>query len=242
MDQPDLNDRDDGAGGGSMDGPPVEHFRKKLARSGSGGGVSLHFDADFASEYHLDPETEVDVQVVEENGEVSLKIGNIPAGFTYEDLEEFADDQGWLKTDEYASEASDEWYLTYRNERENVRIEIDSESQINGSVINNIIIQGDTVDVTGDLEMYNRLCATAQRKDLRVQVDDTKGLWQQLRSSADYDTDDAPSEQTFRQLSNAAEEVTARLICQRTSLKTSVHDIKKIVTEIETAYAELNES
>lgn len=223
----------------NKDGPPLEHFRKKLSASGSGGGVSLHFDAHFASEYQLDPETEVDVQVVEENGDVKLEIRNIPAGFTYDDLEQFADARGWLKTDEYASEDTDEWYLTYRSKNETVRIEIDSESQVNGSVVNNVIIQSEPIDVTGDKELYNRLCAEAVRKDLRVQVNDTKGLWNQLRGSPDYETDDAPSEETFEQLSNAAEQVRAQLVCQRTSLKTTVDDLEEIVSEMESAYSEL---
>jgi len=226
----------------AKDGPTVDRFRKKLSASGGGGGVSLHFDAGFAAEYHLDSGTEVDVQVVEENGDVSFRIGNIPAGFTYDDLKELGEKQNWETTDEYASEDEDEWYLTYRNEQGNVRVQIDSESQVNGSTVNNVVIQGDPMDVTDDMDLYNRLCAMAQRKELRVRVSDSKGLWQQLRASVDYDTDDAPSEEAFGQLSNAAEEVSARLICQRTSLKTTVGDLKQIVGRIETAYEELDDS
>jgi len=215
---------------------PVDHFRKKLSASGSGAGVSLHFDADFATTYHLDPDTVVDVQVVDENGDVALKIGNIPAGFSYEDLTAFADRQGWKPIDDFADEEPDEWHLTYRNSNENVRIEIDSESQINGRIVNNVVIEGDPVTVTKDMELYRRLCAAASRyTNLCVQVNDSKGLWQNLRRSSNHDSDDVPSEETLNQLCTAAEKVTAQLVCQRTSLKTTLSEIEVIVSEIEMA-------
>lgn len=225
------NERDDSE-------QPVDHFRKKLTESGSGGGVSLHFDAGFAAEYGLDPDTEVDVQVIEEQGDVKFRVGNIPAGFSYDELREFADTQNWNETDRYVD--ADEWYLTYRNNAGTVRIELDSKAKINGSLVNNVIVQSNPIHITGNLERYNRLCATAQRKDLRVRVNDNQGLWQRLRSASDHDTDDAPDEDTFEQLTQNAEEVTAQLVCERSSVHTTLAELKEIVNKTEDAYASLN--
>lgn len=215
---------------------PIEQFQERFQQRGS--GMALYFPARFVNEYRLDTETEVDVQIVEEDGDMTIKIKNLPAGFTYDGLKEFADTRGWEKTDEYAKEETDEWYLTYRNVDGSVRVEIDSEAQIDGSAVNNVVIHSDPVDVTGDVDRYNRLLAIAQRKDLRVQVTDDQGLWQRLRSAAELDTDDAPDEETFQQISSTADRVTAEFVCQRSSMKTSLDDLRKIVEKIEEACEE----
>lgn len=217
-------------------------FSKELSASGSGGGVSLHFDASFASEYGLDPDTQVKVDVIEKDGgDVAFEISNIPAGFTHDELVDFADAQRWEKTDEYIDSDSNEWYLTYRNEKGNVRIELDSEAQIDDGVVNNVIIQGDPVDVTGDYSKLATLCTAAERKDLRVRVDDTKGVWQRLQSSPHRDTDNIPDKETFTQLSDRAEKVTAQLVSQRTSLNTTLADLKKTVNAIEDGCSSLQD-
>jgi len=217
---------------------PVMSFSKQLSASGSGGGVSLHFGASFASEYGLDPDTEVEVNVVEKGGgDVAFEIANIPAGFTHDELVEFAERQNWKKTDEYVDPDSNEWYLTYRNGRETVRIEIDSEPQIDEGVVNNVVVQGNPVDVTDDYDAFSRLCAAAQRKDLRVRIDDSDGKWQRLKSFPESDTDDLPDKETFVQLSSASDTVVAQLICQRTSLNTTLEDLRVIVEAIESGYA-----
>ena len=222
-------------GGPDKEDEPVEQFPGKFQQR----GMALYFPSGFVNEYRLDSETEVDVQVVEEDGDMTIKIKNLPAGFTYDDLKEFADTQGWEEIDEYAEEETDEWYLTYRNREENVRIEIDSEAQIDGSAVNNVIIHSEPMDVTGDVGRYNRLLAIARRKDLRVQVTDSQGLWQRLRSSAELDTDDAPDEETFQQISDTADRITAEFVCHRSSMKTSLADLKRLVGKVEEAYDEL---
>jgi len=218
------------------DEPALDRFRKRLTPSGSGGGVSLHFNADFASRYGLDAETDVVVEVVEEDGDVRLEIGDIPAGFDHEDLEAFAEEQRWSCTDKFVGD--DEWYLTYRNEHDNVRVQIDSEAQIGGNRINNVVVESDPVEVTDSLERYDALCAAAGRKGLRVRVNDSEGLWQRLRSSGDHDTDDAPDRETFEQLTKIADSVTTQLVCERPSVNTSLQDLRQIVAEIEAAYEE----
>lgn len=218
---------------------PVEQFQRQFQQRGS--GMALYFPSRFVNEYRLNSETDVDVQVVEENGDVSIQIKNLPAGFGYDALKEFADAQGWEQVDEYAEAETDEWYLTYRTGNGAVRVEIDSEAQIDGSAVNNVVVRSEPVHVTGDLDRYNRLLAIATRKDLRVQVTDSQGLWQRLRSSAERSTDDAPDEETFQQISDAAGRVTAAFVCQRSSMKTSLDDLRVIVGKIEAAYEELDE-
>lgn len=215
---------------------PVDRFSKKLSASGSGDGVSLHFDAAFAAEYGLDSDTQVEISVVEQGGDVTFEIENIPAGFTSDELRAFADRQKWEKTDEYVNPDDNEWYLTYRSDEGCVRIEIDSESQINGTVVNNVIIEGDPVDVTGDFEKFARLCAAAQRKETIVKVDDSDGYWERLKASATADTDDLPDEETFAQLSETTDTVIAQLVSQKTSLNTSLDDLRKIVDSFEDVY------
>jgi hypothetical protein len=221
-----------------MHDQPVQKFRKKLAKSGSSGGVSLHFNADFAAQYGLDADTEVDVEVVERDGDVEFRIGNIPAGFTFEELEDFAESHQWEETDRYVDDT--EWYLTYRNSTGDVRVEIDSEARINGSAVNNVIVESNPIEVTGDMAKYNRVCAAAQRKDLDVHVTDSKGLWQRLRASRERDTDDAPDEKVFQQLSSQAERVTAQFVCQRTSLNTSLEQLGEIVAKTQDAIEEFD--
>lgn len=218
----------------------MEQFQRKFQQRGS--GMALYFPSRFVTEYRLDSETDVDVQVIEEDGDMTIKIKNLPAGFTHDDLKEFANAQEWEKTDEYAEGETDEWYLTYRTSNGNVRIEIDSEAQIDGSAVNNVIIRSEPMDITSDVNRYNRLLAIARRKDLRVQITDSQGLWQRLRSSAELDTDDAPDEETFQQISTAAGRVTAEFVCQRSSMKTSLNDLREIVKKIEEAYEESEEN
>lgn len=218
---------------------PVDSFSKELSSSGQSDGVALHFDAAFASEYGLDPDTEVEVKVIEKDGDVAFEIENIPAGFTSDELREFAERQDWEKTDEYINPDADEWYLTYRSSEGDVRIEIDSESRINGNVVNNVVIEGDPINVTDDYDKFARLCAAAQRKEARVRVDDSEGNWERLKASATRDTDDIPDEETFEQLSEAADTVVAQLVCQKTSLNTSLRDLKEVVDAIEEAYQDI---
>jgi hypothetical protein len=216
---------------------PVERFSKELTQSGgSSDGVALHFDAAFASEYGLDSDTEVEVNVVEKDGDITFEIKNIPAGFTSEELREFAEFHNWEKTDEYINPDANEWYLTYRSSERTVWIEIDSESRINGNVVNNVVIEGNPVDVTGDYEKFARLCVAAQRKEARVKVNDSEGYWERLKASATRDTDDIPDQETFEQLSEATDTVIAQLVRQKTSLNTSLRDLKDIVDAIEEAY------
>jgi hypothetical protein len=130
--------------------------------------------------------------------------------------------------------------LTYRNSTGDVRVEIDSEARINGSAVNNVIVESNPIEVTGDMAKYNRVCAAAQRKDLDVHVTDSKGLWQRLRASRERDTDDAPDEKVFQQLSSQAERVTAQFVCQRTSLNTSLEQLGEIVAKTQDAIEEFD--
>lgn len=163
------------------------------------------------------------------------------SGFTSDELREFADQWDWEKTDEYTSHDADEWYLTYRSSEGNVQIEIDSESQIDGNLVNNVIIQGEPVDVTGDYEKFARFCASAERKEVLFRVDDSKGIWARLKASVTHDTDDIPEEKTFEQLSDYADTVVARLLCQMASPNTSLQDIKEVVDAIEEAYENIED-
>ncbi|PSP38202.1 hypothetical protein BRC71_05890 [Halobacteriales archaeon QH_7_65_31] len=214
----------------------VEQFSKPLSKSGSSDGVALHIDSSTAKRYGLDPDTKVDVRVVEIDGDIEFRIGNIPAGFTLEDLETFADSAGWEQTDRYADDS--EWYLTYRNPTGNVRIEIDSEAWIAGSAANNVEVETDPIDVTGDIDRYRQLQAVAHRKHLRVSVDDSEGNWQRLRSSPNYETDDGPDPETLEQLSTRGT-VSAKLVCYRTSLNTSLQELQATVSAMESALAEI---
>jgi hypothetical protein len=219
------------------EGAPVQKVTKELHERGS--GVSLHFDASFAAEYHLDPETEVVVEVVEDDGDVSFQIGGIPAGFTYEDLVEFADNRGWSISDEFVDEDRNEWFLTYRTATGAVAVEIDSESQIDGNVVNNVTIRSDPVDVTGDFKTYGTLCAAAQRTGTRVSIEDSVGAWERLRSAPESDADDAPDRETFEQLSDVADTVTVQLVDHRSSLNTTLEEIGKTADGIEEAIGQL---
>lgn len=212
----------------------VQTERKVLRERG--GGVSLHFDASFAADYNLDPETEVSVNVFETDGKVAFEISDIPAGFDYEELVAFATERDWTTSDEYVDEARDEWFLTYRTESGSVAVEIDSESHINGNIVNNVTIRGDPVDVTGDYERYTDMCAAAQRVDATVDVADSAGAWERLRGSAESTVGDAPDRETFDQLSEAAETVTGRLVHSCSSLHTTLETIGRVTERIDSAY------
>lgn len=227
---PDSKEQDE------TDNQPVERLRKKLAKSGSGGGVSLHFNADFAAQYGLSADTEVDLEVVERDGDIEFRIGDIPAGFTLKELEDFADAQRWNETDRYVDDS--EWYLTYRTSDGNIRVKLDSEARIGGSPVNNVVVESNPIDVTENPDRYNQMCEVAHRKNLDVEVTDSKGLWERLRASAERDTDDAPDPETFQQLSNQAERVTAQFVCRRTSLNTSLKQLGDIVSNAEEAVEE----
>lgn len=216
---------------------PVDTVRKELHERG--GGVSLHFDASFAAEYNLDPETEVVVEVVETDGKVSFEIDGIPAGFSHEDLVAFADEHSWTVSDEYADDDRNEWFATYRTETGTVAVEFDSESQIDGNVVNNVTVRGDEIDITGDFDRYASMCAAAQRIGANVSISDSEGAWERLRSSPESTAADAPDRETFDQLSDAAETVTARLVHSFSSLNTELSDIGRTAEAMEQAYDEL---
>lgn len=209
----------------------LRKFRKSLTPSGSGGGVALHIDAEVAHEYHLDPDTEVEVDIVEEAGDVSFQIRDIPVGFTRTDLYEFSEQRGWERVDEY--ETDEEWSVTFRCSKGLVRVEIDSTTHVDGAVVNNVFIHGPAVEVDESLDRYEKLCADAYRNDLRVRVRDSEGLWQRLRSSAEFSTDDAPTDDTFRQLLNASETVTVQLVKEMASLNTTLDEIGDAVDRIQ---------
>ena len=209
----------------------IRSYKKKLKQSGGGSGVSLHFDSEVAEALKMDPDTEVEVSVVDEGGDVKVILNGIPAGFTRETFEEFADKHDWTETSSF--DVDDDWSLTYRDATGDVRIEVDSTTQIDGEVVNNIFIEGPEVPVDEDLEAYRDLCMTAVQKDLRVRVRDSEGLWQRLQASTDHDTDDAPDEETFRQLISAADRVTVQLTTELATLTTSLQEIEKAVEDIQ---------
>ena len=227
---------DDGASERHADDAVITNFRKSLSRSGGGGGVSLHIDAAVAAEFGLDENTEVAVDVLEEDGDVAFRITDIPAGFTRAALREHANQQGWEETDSYEDEA--EWSLTYRDPTDLVRIEVDSTTRIDGAVVNNVFVHGVPIEVDEDLDRYKALCAVAMRKDLRVRVRDSEGYWARLQSAADGETDDAPDDVTFEQLLDATDWVTTQLVDERASLNTSLEEISTVVHSIRSAMNE----
>lgn len=217
---------------------PLEHFRKSLNQSGGGDGVSLHIDGNVAKEYRLHSETEVDVDVIEEDGDVNFKF-SVPAGFTREDLQQLADEEDWELTDKY--EADDDWSVTYRNPSGLVRVAVDSHTHVNDTAVNNVFIQSDSIPLSRDLTRYTELCKTARDANLRVQIDDSEGMWQRLRSSAQHDTDDAPSEETFVQLLDVSECVSAQLVKEMPSLHTTLDDVKETVKQVDSAMREYDQ-
>ena len=221
------------------EGKLVQTERKVLRERG--GGVSLHFDASFAADYNLDPETEVSVEVVETDGKVAFEISDIPTGFDYDELVAFAAERNWTTSDEYVDEDRDEWFLTYRTESGSVAVEIDSESHIDGNIVNNVTVRGDPIDVTGDYDRYGEVCAAAQRVDATVDVADSAGAWERLRGSTESTVGDAPDPETFDQLSEAAETVTARLVHTCSSLHTTLETIGRVTQRIDDAYAAFEE-
>jgi anti-sigma regulatory factor (Ser/Thr protein kinase) len=209
----------------------IKSYRQELQESGNSSGVALHFEADIAEALKMDPNTEVEVSVVDEEGDIKVILNNIPAGFTRETFEEFAAKHDWTQTS--SLDVGDNWSLTYRDSTREVRIEVDSTTQVDGEVVNNIFIEGPEVLLEEDLEAYRDLCMIANQKDLRVRVRDSDGLWQRLKASTDHNTDDAPDEQTFQQLINATDRVTVQLTTELATLTTSLDEIERAVTAIQ---------
>lgn len=208
----------------------LRSFRKELSRSGGGDGVALYIDGDLARELHLDPATEVEVDVIERDGDVNLRIGGVPAGFTRVALREYAERRGWTETDSYLADG--EWSLTYRDPTGLVRVEVDSTTHVDGSVANNVFVRGESIEVGEDRERYRDLRATADSEGLGVRVRDSEGLWQRLRGSADHDAGEAPDESTLRQLQRAADTVRIQLVREMASLNTTLEEIGKTVEGI----------
>jgi len=211
---------------------PIKEFGKKLSRSGSGSGVSLHFDADIAERYGLDDDTEVSVKVCENGGDVYFRIGSIPAGFTAEEFRRFADKHDWNDLD--AMEFDDgEWYLTYEDHSGLVNIDIDFTSRVDGAAVNNVIVTGKRITLHEDsLESYQALCLAAVQKDLDIRVEDDRGLWPQLKSSVNHDTDDAPEKETLQQLLTKCERVSIQLISRHASIHTTLDELADVVRKI----------
>jgi|GEM_PF-1644046 len=229
---------DTGQSRDSDKGTVGQRFTKKLTKSGSGEGVSLHIDALLAREYDLDPNTEVEVTVVEESGDVAFRI-DIPAGFTHEELESFASNEGWTLVDKYVDEEGP-WSLTYQTQNREARISIDSESRIDGHHVNNVTIESASMEVS-DYKDYQEVATTALRKELQVRLRDSDGLWQRLRGSADHETDDAPDEDTVKQLLENTDWVSVQLVDQQTSTKTTLDKIGAVTNGICTAVRELED-
>lgn len=217
----------------------IRSYKQKLTGSGSGSGVALHFDAEIANTLKMDADTELEVSVVDEDGDVKVILNEIPAGFTRETFEEFARKHGWEQTD--SMELGDEWSLTYRDQTGEIRIEVDSTTHIDGDIVNNIFIEGPEIVVDDDLDAYRRLCVKAIQKDLRVRVRDSEGLWQRLKSSTAHKTDDAPDEETFQQLITVADRVTVQLTAELATLTTSLEDIEQSVAAIAATVGDVSE-
>jgi len=209
----------------------LKEYVKKFSKSGGGSGVSLHFDAEIADQFHLDPETEVNVQVCEDQGDVYFRIG-APTGYTPETFRGFADEQGWTQVDAL-QDAEGEWYTTYKDRTKTVTIEMESRVRIDDALINNVTIKGQPVQLDEEaLDQYKALCVGAQQKGLDVEIDDSQGLWAQLDASIRHDTDDAPDLDTLEQIVAQSEEVTATLVSRHTSVHTTLSEIADAVRDI----------
>lgn len=218
----------------------IREFVQKFSESGGGSGVSLHFDAETARQYRLDPDTEVNVKVCEDEGDVYFRIDAIPAGFTMDKLKEFAKTHNWEEVDARVYDDGD-WYLKYQDQSGYATIKMRSKAQIDGALINNVIIESKPIVLSDDaIDQYNAICTAAVRKELDVKIDDSEGLWPRLETSIRHDTDDAPSLETLKQLVEKAEIVTLQLVSRRTSVQTTLEEIAKDVSDIRDVMGEFN--
>lgn len=215
-----------------------EPFKRKLLDSGGSDGVSLHIDAPLAREYDLNSETEVEVSVIEEGGDVAFRI-DIPAGFTHSELEAFANNEGWELVDRYLG-GDNEWSFTYHTNDNAAHISIDSDSRIDGHHVNNVVIESAGIEIESYTD-YMEVSTAAFRKDLDIKFRDSEGAWQSLRSSTEHQTDDAPDEETAEQLIKNSDWVMVKLADRKTSTKTTLNEIGDIARKIDSTTNELDE-
>jgi hypothetical protein len=224
------------------DETPLDEFNKKLSKSGSGGGVSLHFNASVAEQYHLNEDTDVTVRVCEEDGAVYFRIDPGTTGFTNDEFRGFAQTYDWTLLQSQEFEEGEE-YLRFEDHSKNVTVDLKPTSRVNGAVLNDVMIRSVPIELTEDtLDRYEELCVAAMRKGLDVQIDDSEGYWSQLQASPNHPTDDAPDTETLQQLVARAETVTARLVSRRARVHTSLEEVAEDVAAIRQGMRDLSPS
>jgi hypothetical protein len=195
----------------------------------------LHLDADFASEFGLKPGVEVALRAYEMNGDVEFRIEETPTGVTPEQLREYAERNDWIQQTD-RSIPSGGRRLVYLDPDECVRISMRSPGHLDGVPMNNITVESEPVSLTDEpRDRYQQLLAIAQQKGLSVQVDDSTGLWQRLKTSNDHDTDKVPDPETITQLADKADSVTVQFVWTARSTGTDAEMVGDVVVDIRAA-------
>lgn len=206
----------------------LRHYEGKSLGE-AGGSVTLYTPADVKREFGIEPETEVEFDVIERDGKVGFLIP-LPRGFNEEELLAFSEERGWNTVQKQSEE--DRWAYTFEDPSGLVEIQVDSNTHINRRIINNIVIKGPAVNLKGDIERYKPLYNAAEKNDLSIDILDPDGLWTKLSSTEDFNPSDPPKPNEVKMLLETGEDVNAQLTKWMASLTTTLSDVGEIVKTI----------
>lgn len=118
--------------------------------------------------------------LVVEGKDVSMS-GTLP-----EDLEERADEYGWMLADEFHHETDGETFHKYIYETadEVTRIRLNSRDEINGRPVNNVFVETKAIEL-GDIDAYRELYEAVKDEEFGIEILDMD--WVRLASHVDTD-------------------------------------------------------
>lgn len=217
--------------------------QQKLQPSGSSDGVSLHINSETANKLGLDADTEIQVELISNDGEPKIQLSDLPTGFTESDLLKFADERNLSMTSSNSEsirgtdEEPEFWGYTFRTEQ-GIKLSVEEETHIDNQVCNNVFIETDKRKIE-DLDDYTKakeVCSS--HEDIFLTISDSKGIWQRLRASVDHDTEDNPSDETMKSLIDKTEWVSFSFSFVGSSLYLTLDEVEELLKKIEDAEAQ----
>jgi hypothetical protein len=196
-----------------------------------GSGVSSYFGAEDVERYGLEVDESMEVrEILSEDGRLFL-LTELPNGIRVGELDEFADENGWETVEEEG-----EWEKTYLGPEELVEIVVDPPTKAGESFLNNIFIKGKTIEIDSEeVACYSERVETAEEENLNIRIQDSEGLWQRLKKSAQRDTEDVPDEEVLERLVEKSDWVSFQFSNEIASPLSELEDLEESVEAVRSA-------
>jgi len=221
----------------------IRSFETTLQPSGGGDGTSVYIDAETTNWFDLTGE-DVTVELIKVDGKPEIRIKDFSTGVSEDDVMKLADEHEWEHKVSNAEMVNDDepknWGHTFRTS-DDIRIEIDGFTHIDGGPLNNIHVQAPSVRVTNAEAYCKCLQMVANSEEVNIRVTGGEGgLLTKAQAAGHIDIDDPPSPETISVVLQKLDVVFVGVKWNACSLLKTVEEVEQGVALVRDLNNELN--